>query len=473
MKKKMIYPILGMLLLLGFNAKAQFETINLNNYKLTDFKYRSLSTGLNASNSNSYSDYKSTIGNLTSKDNTNQNSLNGGGDLSYSSRTYNRKYAGTQSVGFGFNSYFRKSSTDNSFLSPYYNQDDSYKTSSNSSNFSLGIYSNNRFYLSNDFFMEANLRTSQSPSNSYSKADNNLEEHKIVSKYFNSKNTASFKFGNGRIENVTDARVAVYILDDLLKQGRLSRTPKDEEVFAFADFITKTLNKRVIDSRIKRIKEYVAIDSFLVSSGLSTKTVGLYFGLINDNCNYARLQSWETGSEWHVGISPFINYTNKFEKATDVGYVTKSRNELSEYGLSFDAGYNSSWISGLKWQQGYSVNASFGIYKYDTVGTYFQVNEYKVISGDAGYHISYIPSTRTSLTGQSGVSVYKYLYDDINNKLQVSPYLLGTCNYYFSEKLRFQANANVSYSFNKEYDLTRTTKTWTFGVNVALQYSFF
>ena len=235
---------------------------------------------------------------------------------------------------------------------------------------------------------------------------------------------------------MTDARLAIYILDDLLKQGRLSRTPNQEEVFAFADFITKTLNKRVIDSRIKKIKESVAIDSFLTSNGLSKVTDGLYFGLINDNWNYGRSQEWETGNSWDFGITSSFNYQNLFYKRIDTTSITKNWNRLNEYRIGLSAGFSSSWISGLKWIRGYEIRGAFNVYEYDSSG-YFGNYNYRSFSGNVNYFIKFIPNTRTDITCRSGASISKYNNKGVSDNMQINPFISGSCNYYFSERIRF------------------------------------
>ncbi|NVO11982.1 MAG: hypothetical protein HXX16_18635 [Bacteroidales bacterium] len=460
---------------------AQFENIDLNNYKLTDFKYKTLSTSLNANNTYGYANATSTNQFNNSNSNLYQNSLGSSGNLGYSSTTYCRKYIGNQNLGLNFNSNFDKSSSNDSFDNFFDNNNFSSKSSSyySSSNFSLNLNSNNRFYMSNDFFIGINLQSYQSPNHSYSKSKStsNTSTHtnnlSSSHNYYNSINAITLQFGKGRYEDVTDARLAIYILNDLAKQGRLARTPSQEEVFAFADFITKTLNKRVIDSRIKKIKEYVAVDSFLVSNGLSSKTDGLYFGVINDNWNYGRNQNWETGKAWHIGVSPALNYQNLFYKRIDSSAVSTMRNKLFEYGLGFDAGYSSSWISGLKWTKGYSIRGAFNISKYDSSGHFSEINNHKIITGNANYFITYIPSTRTSITCSSSITFIKQLNKGVNNEMRIIPAISGSCNYYFSEKFRMQINANINYKYNKIYDFTNTSKSINFLLNVTLQYYIF
>ncbi|HSA04226.1 MAG TPA: hypothetical protein P5145_01425, partial [Tenuifilaceae bacterium] len=290
----------------SLTTKAQFESINLNTYKVTEYKLRTLGTQLNTANRGSYTNDKASNKYFSSKSSSNLTNISGAGYLDFSYTRYSRNYQGYQRINFGGSSSYSDNSYNYSDQSLLDNFEYSSEMSSNNSAFFLDIYSHNRFFLNSDFFWGLTLSSNQEYADSYSRTESDIENVKQFANQYNSRNRGKLLFGKGRIENVTDARLAIYILDDLLKQGRLSRTPNEDEVFAFADFITKTLNTRVIDSRIKRIKESVAIDSFLVSNELSTNTDGLYFGLINDNWNYARTQYWYTGSEWYFGLSPFI-----------------------------------------------------------------------------------------------------------------------------------------------------------------------
>lgn len=473
MKSKLFFLFALFLLAFSFMSTAQFEGVNLNTYKLTDYRYKSLGTRINASNSGSYFDGKTSNAGSVYKNSANGTNVNGSCYLDFSFIRHGRDYYGYHRVNFGYTSAYNDNSTNSSYRSPFDAHESSSESLSNSFTFSLDIYSTNRFYLDSDFFWGFILSTNQSSEHSYFRSESNTDSVKKLYNYYESRSRGTLQFGKGRVENVTDARLAIYIMDDLLKQGRLSRTPSEAEVFAFADFITKTLNERVIDSRIKRIKEYVAIDSFLLSNGLSTKTDGLYFGLLDDNWNYARSQSWNTGSEWFVGVSPFLNYVNRFNKLTQ-GYVAKTRDELSEYGVSFNAGYRSTWISGLKWMEGYSVEGSFNIFRYDTVGSYYGgYSNCKSITGNARYYASYIPSTRTIITGGAGIELTKYIGDEVYDELLITPNIFGECSYYFSEKLRLNANARVSYNLNKRYDPNYTGDRFGFSLGATLHYYIF
>lgn len=456
---------------------AQFEGIDLNTYKLTDYKIRMLSTSLNTYNSKSYLNTHHT--NQFSNAIVNANSLNlsSGGSFGYSSTTYNRHYHGSQGFGLGFNNSFHNSASDDSYNDPFYSDKYKSKTSGSSFNFSLNINTNNRFYISNDYFIGIGFQTNILPYHSYSKsvynANNDSHTTSTVFNAFKSENSLPLYFGKGRFEDVSDARLAIYIFDDLTKQGRLSRIPSQEEVFAFADFITKTLNKRVIDNRIKKIKEFVAVDSFLVSNGLSTKTDGLYFALINDNWNYSRLQNWVTGSSWSLGVTPSLNYQTSHIKRTDTTAVSTDWERLNEYGFSIDAEYGSSRISGLKWIKGYDIRASFNIFNFDSSGYFEDIINHKSITTSASYIIKYLPNTRTSIICNAGITLNKNLNKGRFDELEIRPSISGACYYYFSEKLRLQINASVNYNYNKIYYYTRLYKTFNYGISATLNYFIF
>jgi len=456
MKKPLFLSILVLSFFVGIAQENQpnlFNGINLNSYKLTDYRYRTLLTSLNASSENEY---------LNDNVKSSTNSFNSSCSGQYTSTKYSRRYIGYQSLGLSI----RKESSKSEYDTISWN-----KNFSTSLNFSYNT--NNSFYITNDFFFEVDFRSIIFPTNYYSKNEHLLDVSKTNQNNFSINNQLILQVGKGRIEDVSDARTAIYILDDLQKQGRLSRTLDQQEVFEFADFITKTLNKRVIDSRIKRIKEYVAIDSFLVAKGLTTKTDGLYFGLINDNWNYARTQYWLTGSKLYFGVSPFLGYYNRFYKRTENGIVAKNRTELTQYGISINTGYQLQKITGLKWKKSLVVEGSLSIYKFDTVGFMGNYKDYKTIDAYARYIISYVPNTRTEIIGQVLVNANKRINERDSDQLYIYPSIKSECYYYISEKLKLTADAGITYYFDKQLDPDHTKKELDFGFNITLNYTIF
>ncbi len=96
--------------------------------------------------------------------------------------------------------------------------------------------------------------------------------------------------GWGRIHDVTNARLALYILDDLARLHCLTRSPSREEILDFSQLITHMNNERIFDSREKIIASIKALDDWLRQKDL-LKTAGAeYFTSMYDN--------WENVVMW-------------------------------------------------------------------------------------------------------------------------------------------------------------------------------
>lgn len=424
----------------NLSSGSQFGSINLNQYRVTNYKHSALVTDFQLGGYNSF--FSNTAMNLFN--------YSSNGALSYSNTKLNRNYQGLQrfKVDYGINN--TKTSADFG------------KSKTNNFGLSLNFLSNNRNYIKKNIFYGINLLSTNRIF--YKKITENIDPDAVetITNEFESETSGSIQFGKGRIENVTDARMAIYILDDLTNYGRLSRTPTQEEVFEFADLITVTLNKRLADNRIKKIMGYMAVDSFLVSKGLVEKSDGLYFGLINDNWNYARLNEWETGKEWFIDISPSFAYSNSLSKTIENSFTI---NDLSDniynYRINLNVGYRSTWISGLKWQQGFFVQGNM------SVNWLSDNSNYKYLHANSGYYRKYIPNTRTLIVWQSYLTVGKYFY--YNTPAIIYPTISMGGKYYFSEKLSLYVYSYMNYKTNHKFD----THDFGFYINSSLQYVIF
>ena len=338
----------------------------------------------------------------------------------------------------------------------------------------MSIGTSNEFFTSNNFFVGIGYDVNLNPSQLKSTFKDTINKRESIVKDFSCNNNLNLTIGKGRIENVTDARLAIYILDDLIKQNRLSKTPTESEVFEFADFITKLLNKRVIDSRVKRIKEYTEVDSFLIAKGWTTKTDGLYFGLLNDNWNYARLQNWYTGNRFFLEFYPTFSYYNDFKKIIlDNETTLNDRTEDVYYGLRMQAGFNSQHIIGLKWQQSYYIHSSYSIQKHEILGSDSTENKYQSIFGNVGYSLTYLPNTRTSISANTEMNINKFLNKETRDQMSVYPTLSINCGYYISEKLFLSINSGVTYNYLRYNRPDETNKNFDYGFTAALRYTIF
>jgi hypothetical protein len=440
--------------------KSQFESIDLNTYKLTDFRYQILNIDFNLDNKGYTRNHSDTSS--TEKSKYNGISTNGSGRYTINKNT--RKYTGSHYAGL-------------SYQLGYANTDLISNETENvqfSGSQSVSIGTSNEFFSSDNYFVGINYNASIQPRQSKLIRKDSTNKIEFISKRLSNDNNLNLTIGKGRIENVTDARLAIYILDDLIKQGRLSKTPTEEETFEFADFITKLLNKRVIDNRIKQLKECVEIDSFLVAKGWASKSDGLYFGLINDNWNYARLQSWYTGNRFYISFTSTLSYSNDFNKDI-LNNVNTSENRTEDvyYGINMGAGFNSKHIIGLKWQQNYYINSFYTIRKHEILVPDSTEDKYQSINGNIGYNMTFLPNTRTTLSANANMNIYKYFNKETQNRMNLYPTLSIDCGYYFSEKLFLSISSEVTYDHLRYNTPDETSKNLDYGFTAALRYYIF
>jgi hypothetical protein len=107
--------------------------------------------------------------------------------------------------------------------------------------------------------------------------------------------------GHGRIEPIEDLRLAIYILEELNKAGRIDKMPPENVVLEMAKEISKIKKKRFFDTRIKKISELQAVDSFLLANNIVVSHDINYFAVLNDQWDYASGPSRTSGFSVNTG----------------------------------------------------------------------------------------------------------------------------------------------------------------------------
>lgn len=300
-------------------------------------------------------------------------------------------------------------------------------------------------------------------------------------------NTFNFKpkvgVGIGRMESVEDARQAVFLLEELSKKNRLAREANGNEIFRLAQHISKVKNKRFLDSRLRKIDEITAIDSFLVQNKFVGTSDARYFTTLYDIWDYGALNSRKSGQEFEIAFLPSTKVDVVTERSIDTLYWKTRNNELNKYELNLTYRYENPVH--LNWQ--HSVEASLGFYS--------SVQDMKMISGldnvdievktqnkgsalSGRYGLGFYPNTRTyfsiALVQNVSVDLYKDLNDvdsEFSKILQTYSNVNLSANYYFSPQLRISGSVGAGYNFKKEVDLRYSH--FSGGFNIALNYAFF
>jgi hypothetical protein len=93
--------------------------------------------------------------------------------------------------------------------------------------------------------------------------------------------------GQGRLEYISNAQMALFILEDLKEAGKIKGTVSKDATYKFTELITQLYNTRIFDFRVRRNYEVAKIDSFLRSNKIISATDVKTYNIIADNWNYA------------------------------------------------------------------------------------------------------------------------------------------------------------------------------------------
>lgn len=135
-------------------------------------------------------------------------------------------------------------------------------------------------------------------------------------------------FGNGRLENVTDPIMAVFLLKDLIQKTNID-VPSSKQIENIAKGITKIRNTRFLDFRFRLIDQIDMLDKVLKENGVETDQLSRYYTTLNDNWNYATSFYRESGkrmslfakSNYYFGN----NYNGIYHNNLHVSNFTKDR----------------------------------------------------------------------------------------------------------------------------------------------------
>lgn len=456
------------------NLTAQ-EQFRLSDYKNPDYKWKQLDIGFALGGNNIFNRQEIERG---STDEKLFNRFQSSFDVNYYSTKNSGSYQGYQDIGLG-----------GTIWSDWINDKNvtdglGDKEQNNYQDFDLDARTVNRFYNSRKQFVEIDLDLVCGMFHSKDKYSADQEEfpylYKTKDLSYQLSVSLPLLIGKGRIEEVQDARLAVYILDDLVNSGDLKRAPTREETLAFAQFITQTKNQRFFDSRIRKIAEITAIDSFLTVLDLKAQSDASYYTLLNDNWDNSNGPVRKTGGRFSIGVVPDIDLTvSRYElfyrDTITIGdpvriesYSQKRDNRTDSWGLDAVTGYIWEKPTSLYWQHTVNADLAYSLYHKQIDNKIYDrdtlTSEEKSrldspnLKLEIGYFIGYFPNSRTNVRLGINSSFNQYWGDEkINDdpekdvgKIQVDNRLYLSCYYYISQQLRFSFHVSSLYSFVKK-----------------------
>ena len=268
-------------LLLFFCTKAQTQNklfekktqlpLSVTDFKLSDYKYRTpgfrsmvgrlVTNGLFANSGSKTDTGKAYSGN-------HQFSFNGSLDWGQLYNTDTRQHVRSYSAG----SWIDRNGTKSPGM----------KTSDSRYFFGAGVSEQNTLYK-DKYFIEVGgsfgMSATFSSMNSQDSKNNSSMLTPSIS--FNS------GIGKGRLENVMDAQMALFLLDELQTKNMVRTKVSSETAYKFAELVTSLRNRRIFDYRVRRAYELTAIDSFLKANKMVSAYDIHYFTSINDVWSFA------------------------------------------------------------------------------------------------------------------------------------------------------------------------------------------
>jgi len=459
----------------------QFSGFDLSKYKLPDIKTDRLDLNFNLYN-NHYKDL-SQISNIDTAE-SKQNYLSGALNFSYYHFRNSEKYQGYLSIDGNLNPLHNKTNI-NELI-----------TKRNAIYTDLMITSNNSFYNQNKGFIEVDPYLSYSSSNDKYHRDISTSSTRDDN-YGQFTTTLSIPvlIGKGRIEPVEDLRLAIYILEELYKAGRIASIPTENVIIEMAKEISQIKRKRFFDSRIRKIEELQVVDSFLVVNDIISSNDITYFSILNDQWDYAYGPTRESGFAISAGIDNNVSFSKSSQEIIlDNNDPIKSDNKANVYGLGGLIKLRYARPINLYWQTSTSFSTSY-IMEFtrnpDQLDNAIENFETNIFRTDLNYSLQFIPNSRTSLKlyivgsflnsqgKRTKINIDPIDYDLNTNRLTISPGL--ELYYYISPQLRVQFNSSF-YLLNSnsleryESPLLNMEHIWNryhHSVSVNFIYSFF
>ena len=436
-------------LIVAVKLQAQYKNYNLNSYTNPDYQRKSLDIKFNSS------------GQFYSNPTTSNNNFNGTLGFSFNKTKLSRKVQETLNVGITTNiSQIRFDSIDNQKSREY--------------NVGLLFDQKAHYYIDSERFIEISPRINASYRFSKNK--------KASTEYYNQKNNLfkteleiDFGIGKGRIENVTDARQAVYILQALHDKKLLKKVLDSGEINELAHQISIIKNKRHFDAREKTIDELTFINNYLISQHyIDTVNTADYFFTLNDFWQNGDLEPRNAGHRFKFGLAPtyiFMQNNTSYQE----NYHTRSNDVDTKWGGTLYLDYTNEKPLNLKWQRTYNVGMRDGLYRWRTVG----VNQFVTyLYGEFG--MGCFVDTRTYIKGQINQNFF-WNHTPLGDKTErentlTSNTAIAIKGYYFiSAQLKIFGEYGLSYNLMRFTEKNKNINDKYPGSNfhVGLAYSIF
>ncbi|MGZ8550986.1 MAG: hypothetical protein ACXWV2_10005 [Chitinophagaceae bacterium] len=269
-------------------------------------------------------------------------------------------------------------------------------------------------------------------------------------------NEFSIGTGKGRIENVQDAQVAMYIINDLQQQGLTSQVVDGNIINELAKLVTDLNNRRIFDYRRRRIYELTQIDQFLLEKGIANHTDIRHFTVINDNWAFAFNPLRRSGTSWSFNLRAGASFNCDFSERKNVNVYTVDNRKYS-YNLGPQIKIEKYAPVNLKWQKnmGATLTGLWNLGRVESESAYNgNITRFKDSSSyirsslNLFYGLGFFPNNRTAINADIYFNVFRDWGKDqnlIETYTLISPSIYLNTNYFLGYRTRLQVGINLFY----------------------------
>jgi len=417
------------LLISIFTTKIHAQSYDLNTFKFRYQNYRFLNTDFSLSGNSNRNIYDNNFNTFDSKKSLSNY-------ISYIRTKSKDKVQLIENLSVSTNFLYSR-------YSGHFDQTDSSKRTVNLVNnifysFSKNLYTKNLNFKILEFGFNSYLNPK------FKSTDYNTNNYNL---YFN------FGIGKGRIENVSDAVTAIFIVKDLISKG-ISTEIDSSKIEKLASGVVEARNRRFLnDYRYQYIDQISLLDSICKTIGIQQFNSLKYFNILYDNLIFTDY-SRETGGklEFKGGLEGLSNRIGYYD------YKTFENSFIKYFRHDFDYGINLNLSS--RYRNVHQINSQ------QQRGHLFEINyrknllyEYLIRKSESlmdhnlefHYNFEFIvqPNTRTFFKFHLPMylNIIRPKYDILRKNLQTGLY--AEANYFISRKTSL--NCYLNYRFSKSF----------------------
>ncbi|MCF7920397.1 MAG: hypothetical protein K9N06_10855 [Candidatus Cloacimonetes bacterium] len=284
-----------------------------------------------------------------------------------------------------------------------------------------------RKYLLNDWFLGSSV--SGQYARDYNKEDTDKITSDAATERIGTDYGLTFELGSGygRIEDITEVRQALYILEDLEKAGLLKRVADADDVTRLADLLVSLKHLRLFDIRLQQQEIIRQLVNHLKGSALIDDTELENLLIIDDLYDYGA--SYERRSGWvimpvmrlsYLQNEYFVESTDNKSDPDENDFYSKGNREEStcRYGIALKSDYLHNY--GKNWQLEATSDLGYFLRDWEyKIDYYWQTSssadttnsrredDYNEIALNLDLKLNWYIDTRTRLGAEAAYSFYQ------------------------------------------------------------------